>query len=166
MNFMGMGPMELMVILVIAIIIFGPNKIPELGAQVGKGIRDFNRARQQLTQEVTKELDLDDTKREFQALKSELTQTFKAPAEELAGIVKGEQAEWQQQKQEVSAMLSGSGRSQTSRAGAVAAPQQAGVNSGSRELDLAARRKRAAAARADAPRPGGGHSRRSGLNQP
>ncbi len=51
MNFFGMGPMELGVILVIALIVFGPGKLPEIGAQIGKGVRDFKAVTNDLTGE-------------------------------------------------------------------------------------------------------------------
>jgi TatA/E family protein of Tat protein translocase len=44
MNFLGMGPMELLLILIIAVIVFGPERLPELAAGLGKAIRDFRRA--------------------------------------------------------------------------------------------------------------------------
>ena len=37
-------PMHLLVILAIALIIFGPGKLPELGSSLGKAIRDFKNA--------------------------------------------------------------------------------------------------------------------------
>ena len=37
-------PMHLLLILVIALIIFGPGKLPELGGSLGKAIRDFKKA--------------------------------------------------------------------------------------------------------------------------
>jgi sec-independent protein translocase protein TatA len=37
-------PMHLIVILAIALIFFGPSKLPELGAGLGKGIREFKKA--------------------------------------------------------------------------------------------------------------------------
>lgn len=37
-------PMHLMFILVIALIFFGPRRLPELGAGLGKGIREFKKA--------------------------------------------------------------------------------------------------------------------------
>lgn len=39
-----MQPMHLLVILVIVLVIFGPGKLPELGAGIGKGIREFKKA--------------------------------------------------------------------------------------------------------------------------
>ena len=37
----NVGPLELAIVLVIALIIFGPKKLPELGRSVGRGIREF-----------------------------------------------------------------------------------------------------------------------------
>ena len=37
----NVGPMELIVILVIALIVLGPKKLPEVGRSIGKGMREF-----------------------------------------------------------------------------------------------------------------------------
>jgi len=37
----SIGPMEIGIVLVIALIVFGPKKLPELGSSLGKGIREF-----------------------------------------------------------------------------------------------------------------------------
>lgn len=37
----NVGPLELAIVLIIALIIFGPRKLPELGRSMGKGIREF-----------------------------------------------------------------------------------------------------------------------------
>ncbi len=39
----GLGLPELMVILVIALVIFGPSKLPQIGSGLGKAIRDFKK---------------------------------------------------------------------------------------------------------------------------
>jgi len=39
----GLGVPELMVILVIALVIFGPSKLPQIGSGLGKAIRDFKK---------------------------------------------------------------------------------------------------------------------------
>ena len=59
MNFLGMGPMELMVILVLALIIFGPGKLPEIAGQVGKVVRDFRRTTAELSSEFNRTLSLE-----------------------------------------------------------------------------------------------------------
>ena len=40
----GIGIQELLVILVIALVIFGPGKLPQIGSGLGKAIRDFKKA--------------------------------------------------------------------------------------------------------------------------
>ena len=37
----NIGPLELVIVLVIALIIFGPKKLPQLGSSLGRGIREF-----------------------------------------------------------------------------------------------------------------------------
>ena len=54
----GIGMTEIVVILVIALLIFGPNKLPELARSLGKGFGEFRRASYDLRQslmEVTDE---------------------------------------------------------------------------------------------------------------
>lgn len=52
----GLGVPELLVILVIALLVFGPGKLPEIGGALGKGIRDFKKSFE-ATEEETKKLD-------------------------------------------------------------------------------------------------------------
>ena len=40
----NLGPMELFIILVIVLVIFGAKRVPEIGASFGKGIREFKRS--------------------------------------------------------------------------------------------------------------------------
>jgi sec-independent protein translocase protein TatA len=37
----NIGPMEIIVVLIIALVVFGPKKLPELGKSLGKGINEF-----------------------------------------------------------------------------------------------------------------------------
>jgi sec-independent protein translocase protein TatA len=37
----NIGPMEILIVLVIALVVFGPKRLPELGKSVGRGIREF-----------------------------------------------------------------------------------------------------------------------------
>lgn len=39
----NLGPLELLVIFVVALVVFGPNKLPEIGRQVGRAVREFRR---------------------------------------------------------------------------------------------------------------------------
>jgi sec-independent protein translocase protein TatA len=37
----NIGPLELAIVLIIALVVFGPKRLPELGKSVGRGIREF-----------------------------------------------------------------------------------------------------------------------------
>ncbi len=45
----GLGMQELIIILVIALLVFGANKLPEIGRGLGRGIREFRKASSELT---------------------------------------------------------------------------------------------------------------------
>ena len=56
----NIGPAELMVIFILALLVFGPKKLPEVSRQIGKGIREFRRASEQIQGEIHGALNLDD----------------------------------------------------------------------------------------------------------
>jgi sec-independent protein translocase protein TatA len=51
----NLGPLELLIILVIIIIIFGVGRLPEVGGAIGKGLREFRRATADLNEEESEE---------------------------------------------------------------------------------------------------------------
>lgn len=57
MDFLGIGPGELLLILIVALIIFGPNKIPEIARTLGRTLRAIRKASAELTTTVTRELE-------------------------------------------------------------------------------------------------------------
>ncbi|MBS1252281.1 MAG: Sec-independent protein translocase protein TatAy [Anaerolineales bacterium] len=52
----GLGPLEVIVVLVIALIVFGPGRLPEVGQALGKSIREFREATSGITDELNREL--------------------------------------------------------------------------------------------------------------
>ncbi len=48
----NLGPMELIIILVIVLVLFGARRVPEIGASIGKGIREFKRNISDVDREV------------------------------------------------------------------------------------------------------------------
>ena len=55
MEFFGMGSLEILLILLVGLIAFGPGRIPELARNLAKFIRTFRRMTTELTAEVSKE---------------------------------------------------------------------------------------------------------------
>jgi TatA/E family protein of Tat protein translocase len=57
---------ELVIIFVIALIIFGPRKLPELGRSLGKSLGEFRRASNELRSTLEDEIRMDDIRKEEQ----------------------------------------------------------------------------------------------------
>ena len=51
------GPLELVIILVIALLVLGPGKLPEVGASLGKSIREFRKASSDVQESVKVDTD-------------------------------------------------------------------------------------------------------------
>lgn len=62
--FSQIGPMEVILVLVIALIILGPKKLPEAGRSIGKGMREFKDSISGITKD-------DDDERELTAVRSD-----------------------------------------------------------------------------------------------
>lgn len=58
--FGSIGGTELLVIMVIALLIFGPRKLPELGRSIGKGLSEFKRASNDLRRSLEDEINAED----------------------------------------------------------------------------------------------------------
>jgi TatA/E family protein of Tat protein translocase len=56
----NIGPLELMVILVVALLVVGPAKLPELGRSIGRGLREFRKAQDEVQRTLRLSLDDDD----------------------------------------------------------------------------------------------------------
>ena len=56
----SLGMPELIVIFVIALIVFGPRKLPELGRSLGRGIAEFKKATSELQATFEEEIRLED----------------------------------------------------------------------------------------------------------
>ena len=65
--FGSIGMPELIIIFVIALIIFGPRKLPELGRSLGKSLAEFKRASNELKSTLEEEIRLDEQRTAFEA---------------------------------------------------------------------------------------------------
>lgn len=53
----NLGMPELLLILVLALLLFGPKKLPEIGKQLGKGLGEFKRASNDLKRSIEDEIE-------------------------------------------------------------------------------------------------------------
>ena len=60
--FGSIGMPELIIILVIALIIFGPRKLPELGKSLGRSLNEFKKASQDLQNTLEQEIKVEEQK--------------------------------------------------------------------------------------------------------
>jgi Tat protein translocase TatB subunit len=69
MNVLGIGPAELLLVFIIALIFLGPDKLPQLARTLGKAMRELRRMSLEVAAEFTKEL------RDVEALSREVKET-------------------------------------------------------------------------------------------
>ncbi len=69
MDFFGIGPLEIILILIVGLLIFGPQKLPQMARDISKAFRSFKKASMDITAEIEKELD--DVKKEVKDIASE-----------------------------------------------------------------------------------------------
>lgn len=67
----GIGTQELIIILVIALLIFGPKKLPELARSTGKAINEFRKASAGIIDEEESEKEAKETKKKENVAKTE-----------------------------------------------------------------------------------------------
>ena len=70
--FGNIGPMELVVILVIALLVFGPKKLPEIGRSIGKAVREFKKTSEEIRGRIEEEIAASEIKDAAHDLHNEL----------------------------------------------------------------------------------------------
>ncbi|MCD6214018.1 MAG: twin-arginine translocase subunit TatB, partial [Candidatus Desulfofervidus sp.] len=72
----SIGMQELLIILVIALIVLGPKRLPEIARALGKGMREFRKATQEIKESIDLESELKEIEREviMDEVKTEMPQ--------------------------------------------------------------------------------------------
>jgi sec-independent protein translocase protein TatA len=60
--FGSIGPTELILIFVIALLVFGPKKLPEIGRSVGKALREFKKTSDEIKGRIEEEIEASEIK--------------------------------------------------------------------------------------------------------
>ncbi len=120
MGFFGIGAPEMVIILVVALIIFGPGKLPEVAGQAGKAVRDFRRMTSELTGEFEK------TVNEAGAgdLKASLTGELTGMKSQVDNVSKSVQRDLNKASTTVNSTVSAAART-SSKSGTTASPKTA-----------------------------------------
>jgi TatA/E family protein of Tat protein translocase len=69
--FGSIGMPELVIILVVALIIFGPRKLPELGRSLGRSLGEFKKASNELQRTLEEEIKVEETKEQKVKIRAE-----------------------------------------------------------------------------------------------
>lgn len=77
----GLGTSEILIILIIAFLLFGPKQLPEVGRQVGKAIKGFKDTAEDLRKSVEPELNL--IQQEVKMVEQDFQASMKEAEEEL-----------------------------------------------------------------------------------
>jgi len=73
--FGSIGFPEMMIILIVALLVFGPKKLPEIGKSVGKAIREFKKTSEEIKDKIEQEIHAD----EIRSVKDDVTSVLNDP---------------------------------------------------------------------------------------
>jgi sec-independent protein translocase protein TatA len=59
MDFLGLGPFEILTVLIVAFLIFGPEKLPGMAAKAGQWYRKFTRTASNITRAINEEMSVE-----------------------------------------------------------------------------------------------------------
>jgi TatA/E family protein of Tat protein translocase len=76
--FGSIGMPEMIIILVIALIVFGPRKLPELGKSLGRSLNEFKKASNELRSTLEDEIKVEERKEQREKIQAEQTSAVNA----------------------------------------------------------------------------------------
>lgn len=87
--FGSIGPAEIILIFVIALLVFGPKKLPEIGRSVGKALREFKKTSEEIKGRIEEEIEaseIKDIRKDIQAGVDDLRSSVTKVASDITGI--------------------------------------------------------------------------------
>jgi len=88
----GIGSTELVIILIVALVLIGPSKLPDLMKSVGKGLSEFRRMSTDVKSTLEREIEKADEAKRIEETKKELFGDDAKPAEAVADVAKPDAA--------------------------------------------------------------------------
>jgi sec-independent protein translocase protein TatB len=86
MDFLGIGLPELIIIMLVAVIVVGPKRLPEVAAQLGRVVRQMRGYATDVTSQMRSELD--DLTKEYEEMRRELEEVKGTARREVGSIVR------------------------------------------------------------------------------
>jgi sec-independent protein translocase protein TatA len=87
----GLGAGEILIILIIAFLLFGPKQLPEIGRQVGKAVKGFKETADDLRKSVEPEMNL--IQQEVKMAEQDFQSSIKEAEEEINAVTKKSEQE-------------------------------------------------------------------------
>ena len=87
--FGSIGPAELILIFVIALLVFGPKKLPEIGRSVGKALREFKKTSDEIKGRIEEEIEaseIKDIRKDIQSGMNDLRTSVNQVASEVVSV--------------------------------------------------------------------------------
>jgi len=81
---MNLGMPEILIVLLVALLLFGPRKLPELGRSLGQSIREFQRGARSIREEFEKAADV----KELKEVKDDITKPLQEVGRDLNDLSK------------------------------------------------------------------------------
>lgn len=88
----GIGVPELILILIVGLVVFGPGKLPEIARSVGKGVREFKKATNAFSQAINAPMETPVQQQSTQPVQQQPVQTQTAPPSHQSMEVSAQQA--------------------------------------------------------------------------
>lgn len=82
----GIGTTEILIVLVIALLLLGPKEIPKIARTIGRGMRELERAKDELKQSIEFEAEKEDTENQKNAEKEDTEKKDSGEPEDLGNI--------------------------------------------------------------------------------